>query len=229
MQPLPAEKSPAIGPEKLFDLVLARIYHEDRLLLDRTRNWLTLNAFVAAGLALAPKDGFGQFFMPVVISALMSAIAVLQASIGRRCERAISFWRAYAAEIERDLGIRLDSALTDYYKYPDGGKAPISGSKAFVFAAANPERRMHNVLPWKLGMPSTNDLIGVVIPWLFALFWATVLAYKLSEQFAFAWIYVGTVMLVLMVVSRLTGPSRMRDQGELLGPTLTRSSEEHRS
>lgn len=146
-------------------LVLQRLYHEDTLLTQRTYNYLTFNVFLVAALAFggATKDSLGLFGGLIV--AVGATVSVLQGAFGRRIEKAIIFWREYARLIEDKAKIPVDHLLFDFYR-----EGKVSTPWGVIGKREERRKPMYNTWPWSW-MPSTNTMVGVLLPFLIASVW----------------------------------------------------------
>jgi len=146
-------------------LVLERLYHEDLLLTQRTYNYLTFNVFLAAAAAFTgvSRDSLGLFGGLIVV--VGAVVSVLQGSLGRRIEKAITFWREYARSIEEAERIPVDHLLFAFYR--DGRVQTPWGA---IGKREQERRAMYKTWPWSW-MPSTNTMIGVLLPFLIATVW----------------------------------------------------------
>lgn len=173
--------------------VIQSIYHEDRLLLDRTRNFITANAFLAAGLAVSYTVTREATDLTYIIGAVALVLALLQVALGRRSERAIFFWRVYAEMLEKLLDLPLDSSLFAFY---EKGRAKVKPGE--IVSKHPGQKPMFSSVPWVFSfMPSTNILVGVVIPWLVAWFWTSIIGlilWPLDHSWA-----IGLAMVVLLL------------------------------
>lgn len=145
--------------EEMHRFVIARIYHEDILLAQRTYNFLTLSLFMGAALVAVPPESVLRVGL-CVFGLLLSSMHI---AMGRTLERTIKYWRAVARIIERKLGWDRDSSMYDFFDFhmillPDGTYIAPSRGEA-------PERRS-----WLKGL-TTNLLTGVFLPASVAVVW----------------------------------------------------------
>jgi hypothetical protein len=178
-------------------LVLDRLYHEDLLLTQRTYNFLTFNVFLGAVLVLGSSGSSPA--MPglwYIISFLGVIVACLQVTFGRRIDVAIAFWREYLKLLEADSGLPVDHMLFDFYRT---GQAKTEWGR--IGTKLQNRRAMFEIFPWNR-MPSTNVMIGVLLPWLIATLWFAAVMVRLYRGSHF--IALGLTSLVFLLVTTRT-------------------------
>jgi hypothetical protein len=166
----------------IHSFLVSRIYHEDLLLSQRTYNFVTINTFLVTALAItflnSPESVSG---LPYIISIFGIFFTFLHLSLGRATERAITFWREYLRVLENVMQLKLDSAMFEFYK-----KGTVD--TGFDIVISNPQKEENNAennsMPKQIGLPlawipsflsSTNIWVGVLIPWLVATFWFSII------------------------------------------------------
>jgi len=189
---------------ELHHLLVSRIYHEDILLAQRTYNFLTANAFLAAALAFVGFDASSGFSAYIVIS-LGIIIALMQIALGFRSERAILFWRRYVELIEPRRGLLFETAFYGFnrhgvIKLPEGTIEISEGG-----------RRISAAIPWSWKLiESANVLVGVTFPLLLLVFWLISLNSLLVKRnhLTMALILDLAALAMFVVGRRLAVPSR---------------------
>lgn len=168
--------------------ILKRIYHEDNLFAERTWYFITANAFLAVALATlllgAPQSGVNARFGELAIIGLSLFMAYFYLAVGRRHAIAIAFWRRLEASGATEV---KDSWQRDFYQ--NGWVAiPIRDSNGnptltTCVIRAVPRREesaatgqasgsVYAAVPWRYNwVGSTNDVLGVLVPWSMAIFW----------------------------------------------------------
>lgn len=185
-------------PERIHQLALQRLYHEDLLLTQRTYNFLTFNVFLGALLVFGGTSQgnltAAGFFM-VAVGAIVSTI---QAAFGRRIEKAITFWREYVRMIERKANLPLDHLLFDFYQGGDRNGEVVTPWGSIIRKEAS-RPAMYKTWPWSW-MPSTNTAIGVLLPFLIATLWllAPTVAFMQSQRYWLA-LVPGVLWLALFI------------------------------
>jgi len=160
----------AIATKELHNLFVHRIYHEDNLLQMRNYNFITANAFLAAGFAFVTTvstKGVDRF--AYVIAALGFLWAVFQVAYGKMQASATNLWRKQAWTTEAALNTNFDRTLFEFYNLRKTKtqfeiieittKKNRPPSKAFLFLYR---------LPYLLGFKLP---FGVAVPWMVAAFW----------------------------------------------------------
>lgn len=188
--------------KELHQLLIDRIYHEDSLFAQRTYNFLTANAFLAAALAFSTN----MAELAYVIGGLGFILALCHLALGRRTERTILFWREYLKRLEEKLDVRLDSALIQFFKTANA-KTPVG----LIVGEGDSPRPMYRTFPWCLRMHSTNTLLGVVLPSFIGLFWMMVWFIVLKGPSCEAWITCSVLLIFLIVSTFFWLPSKPQD------------------
>ena len=191
-------------------LLIDRIYHEDQLLSQRTYNFLTINVFLATALALSFTANLNRSF-GYIIMLFALVLAVCQVFLGQRTARAILFWREYTRIVEEVNGIEFDRMLFLYYK-----TASVNTRAGMIGQAKVTQKPMNSIFPWNLRIPftnryiipSTNSLVGIVIPWLVSIFWFWVLlAFLYKDNLIWAMAVVGIPFLFIVIASLIKIPA----------------------
>ncbi len=151
----------------LHGLILARVYHEDQLLFQRTAYFVATNAFLMTALTLSfgGRSGDNYAFSYAVI-AIAFTLSLIQIFLGFRSHRAVAFWRAYLNLIEGKMGISIDAALYDFYT-----RGRTETAFGIIKVVDPPARAMYKVFPWSIKGISANIVASVVVPALIAMFW----------------------------------------------------------
>lgn len=163
--------------KELHTLLIERIYHEDQLLSQRTYNFLTINVFLATAFALSFTANINRPF-GYIIMLFALILAIFQVFLGQRTARAILFWREYTKLVEEENGIEFDQLLFQYYK-----TARVNTRAGIIDRTKVTQPPMNSIFPWNLCLPftnhhivpSTNTLVGIVIPWMVSIFWFWIL------------------------------------------------------
>lgn len=174
------ETKQTVSAAEVHKLVLARLYHEDTLLTQRTYNYLTFNVFLAAILAFKGVNGMSLGPFGYLVAAMGAIISILQVAFGRRIETAIDFWRVYARAIEEKAEIPVDHLLFIFYKTGEVDTPWGTISKREVNRKA-----VFKTLPWRW-MPSTNTMIGVLLPFLIGTLWFLAMIISLKNAWLLA-------------------------------------------
>jgi hypothetical protein len=189
---------------ELHHLLLSRIYHEDILLAQRTYNFLTANAFLAAALAFVGFDATSG--LPAyIVTCLGVIVALMQIALGFRSERAILFWRRYVELIEPRRDLLLETAFYEFNR--DGRVKLLEG----IIEIPEGGRRISGAVPWSWKLiESANVLVGVTFPLLLLAFWLISLNSLLVERDHLVTALVVDLAAVAMFVAgrRLAVPSR---------------------
>lgn len=156
--------SERVSAAEIHKLALARLYHEDTLLTQRTYNYLTFNVFLAAVLAFAGTSQLSLGFFVYLVTAIGAVVSILQMAFGRRIEVAIDFWRVYVRAIEQKADIPIDHLLFTFYK-----EGKVDTAWGTISAQAG-RKAVFNTPPWSW-MPSTNTMVGVFLPFLIGTLW----------------------------------------------------------
>lgn len=201
----------------VHSLVLSRLYHEDLLLTQRTYNFLTFNVFLGALLVLASSsNGYAFGILWFLFAILGISVACLQIAFGRRIERAIGFWREYLKLLERASGLPVDHVLFEFYK-----TAKIDTEWGRIIAKGKNKRAMYSTFPWSR-MPSTNTMIGVLLPWVVATLWFGVLAVPLWLGKSYLQAGLALAVWILLAFFTWVWPLPGRSEGE--NPPAEKSS-----
>ncbi len=152
-----ADADKTAHPAQIHRLVLSRVYHEDILLTHRTYNFLTLNVFLGALAVLGSGKYEGLVYL---LASVGATLPCFQIAFGRRINRAIAFWREYLKLIEDAAGIPVDHMLFTFY---DKGTVETPWGK--IRGTGKNPLPVYGTFPWSW-MPSTNAVIGVLVPWL---------------------------------------------------------------
>jgi hypothetical protein len=179
---------------ELHQMLLDRVYHEDSLLVQRTYNFVTGNAFLAAALALwsyvrsSPALGY-------LVIGLGILLADFQLLLGFRNERAIRFWRCYLEIVEDRRGVFFDRALYRLYS----GQETRLGNRRITLP--NKKRRGS----WTI-LGRGNILVAVWLPVLYMLFWLSALLVVSISSGDWLWIPAVFVTPVLAWLCYLAAP-----------------------
>jgi hypothetical protein len=174
---------------ELHQMLLDRVYHEDSLLVQRTYNFVTGNAFLAAALALSSYVRSSPALGYLVIG-LGILLANFQLLLGFRNERAIRFWRCYLEIVEDRRGVLFDRAL---YRLYSGQKTRL-GNRCITL----PEKRRRGT--WTI-LGRGNILVAVWLPVLYMLFWLSALIAVLISSGNWPWI--GPAVIVTLLFTGL--------------------------
>lgn len=199
---------------RLHNFLISRIYHEDTMLSQRTYNFVTINVFLVAVLAivfsiskLGNTELVGQqniLKLSLIISVFGIFFALFHFAIGRATERAITFWREYLRVLENMIQLKYDSAMFDFYKTGDtdtGFNIIISSRKKI-----KKHRLPLSWLPSSFG--STNIWVGVLLPWIVAFFWLFLITYFIYKMEYYILIcFITIIFFVLFVVSWIVTPA----------------------
>lgn len=160
---------PTDNLESLHQFIVARIYHEDILLAQRTYNFLTLSVFLGAVLVAVPAETPDLRAALCVFGLVVSGVHI---AMGRTLERTLVYWRLLIREVEGRLGWARDTGMYDFFDYrpvrlPDG-------------TVIMPTRKgipvEHVAKGWSpLKRFTMNLLTGVFIPVSVALVWCSFL------------------------------------------------------
>lgn len=150
----------------LHGLLINRLYHEDQLFVQRSNNFLTVNAFLIAAFALSFHIEEIAYF-PYIIAGFGLLFALLQVPVGWRLEGTSNFWREYLWLAEKQIGINFDHALFDFY---ENGEAKTSFG--LISVVEKQKKPIYKTFPWNMPfVHSMNILLGISIPWIIAIFW----------------------------------------------------------
>lgn len=182
----------------LHEFLVTRIHHEDSMLSQRTYNFVTINTFLIAGLAITftnPTEKMSNLVLPYIISIFGLLFSFFHLAVGRATERAITFWREYLRALEKMMGLKLDSSMFEFYR---NGNVD-TGFEIRIF---NPEKPadfqskkqagswIRHPLSWlPSSLNSTNIWVGVLIPWLAATLWLAMLIVLFCRAGATGMIY----------------------------------------
>ena len=188
--------------QKLHDAVLRALFATDQLMVQRTYNFLSTNAFLAAALALSST----RIGVAAVIASFGIVLSIYQVALGRRTERAILFFRRYLSLLEAQIGIPIDSALFNFYEY---GSVILPGGR--IIKESSDQLNMYDAPPWKW-VRSTNVLVGVTLPWTICLFWAILLnVVVLRGEYIFVAPFVYLLVVALALESSRLAPAKPRE------------------
>ncbi len=160
------------------DRVISRVYHEDKLLLDRIDSYLAANAFLVVAFAtifLVPSAFlWAADIVQISIVLLGLFLAFIYIAIGSRNCIAIEFWRECEQSVIQSA---KDSDLFAFFKENkvevDGGAIINSNTRDFPGNKGS----LRASVPWKwewVGSP--NHVIGVWVPRGIATFWVVLSA-----------------------------------------------------
>jgi len=150
----------------LHGLLINRLYHEDQLFVQRSYNFLTINAFLIAAFALSFQVEEITYF-PYLIAGFGLLFALLQVPVGWRLEGTLNFWREYLWLAEKQIGINFDRALFDFYE-----KGEAKTLFGLISSVEKQKKPTYKTFPWNMPfVRSMNILLGISIPWLIAILW----------------------------------------------------------
>jgi hypothetical protein len=183
----------AVDKERIrivHNLVLNRLYHEDYLLTQRTYNFLTFNVFLGAVYTL----NFSQSRSPSIgylVAILGIILSTLHIALGHRIDRSIAFWREYLKLLEDSASLPVDHVLFDFYE-----TAEVKTDWGTITHRGKNRRPMFKTFPWSI-MPSTNLMIGVLLPWLISTIWFAAMAIPLyrNNRFLLVFVFLGYILV----------------------------------
>jgi len=165
----------------LHGLLINRLYHEDQLFVQRTSNFITINAFLIAAFALSFNVNEIKYF-PYIIAGFGLLFALVQVPVGWRLEGTSNFWREYLWLSEKQIGINFDHALFDFYE-----KGEAKTTFGLICHVKKQKKPIYKTFPWNMPfVRSMNILLGISIPWVIAILWLLFIIILLFHQ-GFYW------------------------------------------
>ena len=156
---------------------LERIYREDELLAHRNLAFLTASSFLVIAfvnvLVASQLATLGKSLVELAIVGIGLFLSFFSVALGRRTVLAINFWR----ECE-NAGLKAedvtDAALFSFYTE---GSAVLP--RGVIIVGKNDSTNIRGTpgsvryaIPWRWSwVGSTNDVVGVLLPLSFAIFW----------------------------------------------------------
>lgn len=155
--------------EGMHQFIIARIYHEDILLAQRTYNFLTLSVFLGAVLVAVPAESPSLRTGLCILGLILSAVHI---AMGRTLERTLVYWRLLIREVEARLGWARDASMYDFFDFcavmlPDGARIQPMRNGVLMDPATQGRS-------WLKRM-TMNLLTGVFLPSSVALVWCAFL------------------------------------------------------
>jgi hypothetical protein len=167
------EAVPLDGPLIIWQHLLGRLYHEDDLMNQRMYHFWTVQAFLAAALALgngSARSGGREIQFLVDLFGL--TLAMFYIPLGLAYVRGLQCIKTYLIYLESLPGIpRINSGAASFLM---SGKVEIDKSTQIVTAKSWFARPIYQVFPWYFGL-SASMFIGVGTPVLATLFWLFVM------------------------------------------------------
>jgi hypothetical protein len=209
---MPEEK---ITTKELHSLLIHRIYHEDNLLQQRNYNFITANAFLAAGfvfLTIDPAKGASWF--AYVIAAFGFFWALFQVMHGKKQVTAINLWRMQAWMAEKALTTKFDLTLFEFFNSGET-ETPFGTT---IKKAPKRKKPTNQSFPYTIPfLRGANVLFGVIVPWITAVFWCALAFIMMQLHHApreVVWsVALGAgVLFLLSCFGRITLPEYMLDK-----------------
>ncbi len=182
--------------EVLYQNTCARLYHEDSLLSQRTAFFLTVQAFLATGLSVVVSSK--TVTNPATIN-LMPVFGIFLSffhfAISSRNMRSIEFFRAYLSLLEKDLDIKIDKGLYEFYN-----SGIVITKYGMIGKRTTKESNISETFPWNTRfLNSSLQIIAIWLPFAIGVFWSVAAALLSSINF----LYVFPVLFLLLTLIRI--------------------------
>jgi hypothetical protein len=161
---------------RTWQAFMERLYHEDDLMNQRMYHFWTVQAFLAAALALgnyAGNYGGGSTDIQYLVALFGFTLALLYIPLGLGYVRGIQCLHEYLRYLESYPGVpKLVEGSASFLRR---GSVEIEQGVRIALSGKWSKRPIYGVFPWYSGL-SASRFIGVGTPVLATIFWLLVLA-----------------------------------------------------